>query len=248
MPRSRASSLLPPPAPRRFGVAAFLVVVAVAAGFGCASRNYTYYLVEPEPERNPELTEDETLQRPFAYGSTTTMKVRWNDGDLMTEIDIPMLSSGQRVVIEHATDQAGVERLPSTSLVPPPPTAADNALVEAYRARGLRVNDDAADVSIAQANERMKAAIKNGNYGLALEWAELVLARYPSHPRFLRAKASLLLLMGEREKAIEIYEQAEAVESDPAVRKKLDELQSGEAGAPTGSPATPPTPPPPSGP
>jgi hypothetical protein len=32
-------------------------------------------------------------------------------------------------------------------------------------------------------------------------------------------------MMGEREKAIEIYEKAENVESDPAVRKKLEELQ-----------------------
>jgi len=33
------------------------------------------------------------------------------------------------------------------------------------------------------------------------------------------------LMMGERDKAIEIYEQAEAVESEPSVRKKLEELQ-----------------------
>jgi hypothetical protein len=206
--------------------AMLFVVVAMAAG--CSSRNYTYYLVEPEPERNPVLSEDETLQRPFTYGSTSSMKVRWNDGDLMTEVDIPMLSSGQRIVIEHSTDQTGVKKLPSTSLVPPPPNPADTPLIEAYRARGLRINDDAADISIAEANARVKEAIKNGNYGLALEWTELVLARYPSHPQFLRAKASLLVLMGEREKAIEVYEKAEAIESDPAVRQQLDELQSSE--------------------
>jgi hypothetical protein len=204
------------------------LALALALPLGCASRNYTYYLVEPEPVRQPSLTEDEALQRPFAYGSTSTMKVRWNDGDVMTEIDVPMLSSGQRIVIEHATDRTGVKTLPSTSLVPPPPTAADAALVEAYRSRGLRVNDDAADIGIAQANQQMKDAIRSGSYGLALEWAELVLARYPSHPQFLRAKASILLLMGERQKAIEIYERAEAVESDPQVRQKLEELQSSE--------------------
>lgn len=205
-----------------------LLTVVTSTG-ACPSRNYTYYLVEDELEQNPTLTEDETLQRPFAYGSTTSMKVRWNDGDLMTEIDIPMVSSGQRVVIEHsASTEAGVQRLPSTSLVPPPPSPADTSLIEAYRARGLRVNDDAPDVSIAIANERVKDAMKAGNYGLALEWCEVVLARYPSHPQFLRAKASLLVLLGERQKAIEIYEKAEAIESDPAVRKKLDELQAAE--------------------
>ncbi len=67
--------------------------------------------------------------------------------------------------------------------------------------------------------------MKTGNYQVALEWCELVLARYKSHPEFLRAKASILLMLGEREKAIQIYEQAEDVESDPAVRKKLEELQ-----------------------
>ena len=57
---------------------------------------------------------------------------------------------------------------------------------------------------------------------------ELVLARYKSHPEFLRAKASILLLLGEREKAIKIYEDVEEIESDPNVRKKLEELQSQE--------------------
>ena len=58
-----------------------------------------------------------------------------------------------------------------------------------------------------------------------LEWCELVLARYPSHPETLRAKGSILLMLGEREKAIEVYETVEEIETDPAVRKKLEELQ-----------------------
>ena len=51
---------------------------------------------------NEALKEDGTLTRPFAYGSTTVMKVRWNDGNVITEVDVPMVSTGQRVVIEHA--------------------------------------------------------------------------------------------------------------------------------------------------
>ncbi|MCB9746633.1 MAG: hypothetical protein H6740_28920 [Alphaproteobacteria bacterium] len=58
-----------------------------------------------------------------------------------------------------------------------------------------------------------------------MEWCELILARYPSHPETLRAKGSILLMLGEREKAIEIYEQVEEIESDPAVRAKLEALQ-----------------------
>jgi tetratricopeptide (TPR) repeat protein len=110
--------------------------------------------------------------------------------------------------------------------VPPPPTPADRALVEAYRGRGLRIDEGTPDVSLVRARAGVQESIKGGNYALALEWVELVLARYPSHPEFLRAKASILLMMGEKQQAITIYEKAETIESDPAVRQKLDELQS----------------------
>ena len=36
------------------------------------------------------------------------MRVRWNDGAVLTEVDIPMLSSGQRIVVEHGR-AVGVE-------------------------------------------------------------------------------------------------------------------------------------------
>lgn len=191
----------------------------------CAAHNYTYYLIEPPPKKHPALKEDGTLTRPFGHGSTTAMKVRWNDGNLITEVDVPMMATGQRVVIEHGAGSSDVKTIPATRVVPPPPTRADDSLVEAYRSRGLQIDESAPEVSITRARTLMQEAIKGGNYHLALEWAETVLQRYKSHPEFLRAKASLLLMMGEREKAIEIYEQVEAIESDPAVRKKLEELQ-----------------------
>ena len=192
----------------------------------CASRNYTHYLIEPAPATNPALEEQEGTQlRPMAFGSTTAMKVSWNDGTMITEVEIPMLASGQRIVIEHSAGGTDVETIPATRLVPPPPTVADRSLDEAYRERGLRVNPDAPEVSLTAGRTRMQDALESGNYQLALEWAELVLARYPSHPETLRAKGSILLMMGEREKAIEIYEQAEEIDSDPAVRRKLEELQ-----------------------
>lgn len=191
----------------------------------CTARNYTYYLVEPEPTKHPALKEEGTLTRPFGYGSTTVMKVRWNDGNLITEVDVPMVATGQRVVIEHGAGSGEVKTIPATRVVPPPPTAADASLIEAYRSRGLRIDDAAPEVSITRARALMQEAIKAGNWALALEWCETVLQRYKAHPEFLRAKASLLLMMGERDKAIEIYEQVEAIESDPSVRKKLEELQ-----------------------
>lgn len=193
----------------------------------CATRNYTQYLIEPAPEVSQAFEEDDGTQlRPMGFGSTTAMTVQWNDGDVITEVQIPMLASGQRIVIEHTAQATDVETIPATRLVPPPPVAADAVLEEAYRERGLRVDADAPALSITVARTRMQAAISAGNYELALEWCELILARYPSHPETLRAKGSILVLLGERDKAIEIYELVEEIETDPAVRKQLEQLQS----------------------
>ena len=61
------------------------LLLAVPLLFACATRNYTYYLVEPEQTKHPALKDEEgTLTRPFASGSTTVMKVLWNDGNLVT--------------------------------------------------------------------------------------------------------------------------------------------------------------------
>ena len=215
----------------RLSFAAGLFALSVLSG--CAARSYTNYLIEPAPEANPILEEEEGTQlRPFGFGSTTAMNVRWNDGDVITEVQIPMLASGQRIVIEHTANATGVETIPATRLVPPPPVAADQTLEDAYRERGLRVNPDAPEVSIIRARAQMQDALAQGNHDLALEWAELVIARYPSHPEMLRAKGSILLLLGEREKAIETWETAEEIETDPAVRAKLEELQREEPGTP----------------
>jgi hypothetical protein len=201
-----------------------LPLVAVLT-LSCTARNYTYYLIDPPVKRVATLKEDDTLVRPFGYGSTTVMKVRWNDGKVLTEVDVPVLASGQRIVIEHGAGNSGIKTIAPMRVVPPPPTKADASLVEAYRARGLKVDEGAPDVSLTRALTLVQEATKAGNYALALEWCETVLQRYPSHPEFMRAKASLLLMLGERDKAIELYEAAEAVESDPAVRKKLEELR-----------------------
>ena len=203
----------------------FLLLVAALACSACTARNYTHYLIRPAPQKNPALVEEGTLVRPMAFGSSTVMKVTWNDGEVMTQVHIPMLASGQRIVIEHGQTPEQVQTLPSTRIVPPRPSLADKSLVEAYRSKGLRVNEDAPDISVTKARTEMESSIRTGNYQMALEWCEMVLSRYPSQPGFLRAKGSILLLMGEREKAIEIYEAAEEIESDPQVRKTLEELQ-----------------------
>lgn len=210
-----------------------LVMMLFSGVWACSARSYTHYLVEPAAKKHPAfMQEEDTLVRPMAFGSTTVMKVTWNNGDVITEVQLPMLASGQRIIVEHtpitgdAADQ--VKTLPATKLVPPRPSIADTSLVEAYRARGLRVNEEAPDVSITGARTKMEVALKAGNYQVALEWCELVLARYPSHPEFMRAKGSILVLMGEREKAIEVYEAVEELESDAGVRQMLEKLRQGE--------------------
>jgi hypothetical protein len=200
--------------------------LTLAMQLGCASRNYTHYLIEPAPATSPLLEEEEGTQvRPMGFGSTTAMHVRWNDGDIITEVQIPMLASGQRIVIEHTAAATDIETIPATRLVPPIPTVADETLDAAYRERGLQVNPEAPEVSITRARAKMQDASREGNYDLALEWCALILSRYPAHPETLRAKGSILLMLGEREKAIEVYEEVEEIETDPDVREQLEQLQ-----------------------
>ena len=116
----------------------WLVLVALLAS-GCASRNYTHYLIEPAPVTRASFEDEEGTQlRPFGFGSTTAMNVSWNDGNVITEVQIPMLASGQRIVIEQrlpvvvfycgATPLAFAEGLPSPPIdhAAPTPPAAQN--------------------------------------------------------------------------------------------------------------------------
>ncbi|MEL6543672.1 MAG: hypothetical protein AAFQ82_03540 [Myxococcota bacterium] len=82
---------------------------------GCAGRNYTYYLVRPTPKKSAALKGEEELAQPLRYGSTSTMKVRWNDGDTVTEIDVPVLEGGQRIVIEHGALDSESSTIPAAS-------------------------------------------------------------------------------------------------------------------------------------
>ena len=71
------------------------LLAALLLSTGCATHNYTHYLIEPAPKTNPALEEEEGTQlRPMGFGSTTAMKVSWNDGTLLTEVEIPLLASG----------------------------------------------------------------------------------------------------------------------------------------------------------
>src|SRR4029077_10210836 len=115
-------AMKPPIPSSSFAAEPWLLLAVLAVLGGCASRNYTYYLVDPAPQKHPAVKDDGALTRPFGFGSTTVMKVRWNDGNLITEVDVPILSSGQRIVVEHAAGPGDVKTIPASRVVPPPPT------------------------------------------------------------------------------------------------------------------------------
>jgi hypothetical protein len=208
------------------------MVIMIGIGLflsACSSRNYTSFLLDEPVNKNASLKEQGPPIKADSVAGNSVMKVRWNDGRVFTEVDVPLLNSGQRIVIEHSTKSGSIAdpKNPQTprGVVVPPPTKTDDSLAEAYKDRGLKENTQAPEVSITRTRSLMQEATKSGNYSLALEYCEAVLTRFPSHPEFLRAKGSLLLLVGEREKAIETYEKAEEIESTPQVKKKLEELQ-----------------------
>ena len=59
---------------------------------GCSSRNYTYYLLDAPVQRHAALKEEGTPLRAYGAGSATALKVRWNDGKVLTEVDLPLVA------------------------------------------------------------------------------------------------------------------------------------------------------------
>ncbi|MDQ3235037.1 MAG: tetratricopeptide repeat protein [Pseudobdellovibrionaceae bacterium] len=206
----------------------FVFIIGALLLLSCSSnyKPYTHYLLDPQvvvPEDMVEKPEQSQLSR---TGSDRTVKSRWNDGQTYTEVDIPVLASGQRIIIEHRADKGSVKK-PGPDIILPAPSSTDTShivLHNAYISKGFQENPKSPEVSLSQARIKLDEAIKLNNHGLALQIIEKVLARYPSHPEFLRAKGSVLLLLGEKNKAIETYEQAQDLEPDPSVERKLREL------------------------
>lgn len=186
---------------------------------GCASgREFWTYVVETPV--------DKTLSRPMGTSASNVasphvIKVAYSDGSTSTEVQIPVLSSGQQIVVDHKGRPAGE----ALNLVPLAPGVSDKALEESYIRSGKAIAAKAGPVSITKTQAMVKKLTKQGNFSLALEYVDQLLLRYPQHLESLRAKGSLLLKMGEREAALDAYRRAEEVESDPRVRKQIEELE-----------------------
>lgn len=196
----------------------------------CSSKPYTHFLIEPEVEVDESTEDDKTApslgsQRPKSDQKVT---MKWNDGKTHSEINIPLASAG-RIIIENKKSVSDPQKS-GPRMVLPPPSKYDTIHQQmelAYTEKGLVVNNAAPAVSLSKARLLLEKATKSRNYAKALLISESVLDRYPSHPGFLKARGSLYLLIGEKQKAIESYEKSLEVEDDASVNRKLQELDKG---------------------
>jgi hypothetical protein len=188
---------------------------------GCSSRKpFWTYVVEEDVSKPLPKREVGTKDDPKPI-SPHNVRVAYNDGGTLTEVWIPVLTSGQQIVIDHKSQGAPS----SLSLVPIPPSAADKTVEEAYVKSGQPIVQKEKPVSIVKGHEKIRGLVKEGNYELALEYCDQILARYPNHVKTLRTKGSLLLKMGETEAAIKTYSRAQEIEPDPRVEEQIRKLE-----------------------
>ena len=202
-------------------------LAVIATSCFTSEKPYTHYLLDPKVVVPDSLTEqgEQPLPRD-ATSNDRVVKTRWNDGKTYNELDIPIISSGQRIVIEHEA-RAPDSKAAGPDIVIAAPSASDTShkvMHNAYISKGLTENTKAPEVSLSQGRSMLDDAIRARNYALALQVVEKILARYPSHAEFMRSKGSILLLLGEKTKALEVYEAAQDIEYDPSVERKLKEL------------------------
>jgi Tetratricopeptide repeat len=196
-----------------------LVAVAPVVLSGCASgREFWTYVVRPPVEKTVEREQGTALGE---VQSPHVIRVTYSDGSTSTEVQVPVLATGQQVII----DQKGRAAKDSINLAPLAPSSADKSLEDNYLKSGKAVSQKAQAVSIVKTQAMVKKLVKQGNYSLALEYVDQLLQRYPQHAESLRTKGSLLLKMGEREAALEAYRTAQEIEPNAQVRKQIDDLE-----------------------
>lgn len=199
----------------------------IVLSWACTTRGYVNYLVDPDVNVPPALTESSESAKALPSQPTEKIKVAINNGESLTEIEVPVSSSGQIVLVEPGSKKSARAGDKGPSVQPPVPNSDDavhRSLHQAYVQKGLKENTEAPPVSLSQSRSRMEQAIRLGKYTEALAYAEMALNRYPSQVSFLRAKGSILLLLGEKEEAIRVYEKAQEIDFSASVAKKIAEL------------------------
>ena len=198
---------------------ALVLLLLVVGTVGCASgREFWTYVVQPPVDKPVTRETGTAIGEPQ---SPHVIRVAYSDGGTSTEVQVPVLATGQQVVI----DQKGRPAKDALNLAPLAPAAADKSLEDSYLKSGRTVDQKAAAVSIVKTNAMVKKLVKQGNLSLALEYVDQLLQKYPQHVETLRAKGSLLLRMGEREAALEAYRTAQEIEPNAQVRKQIDEIE-----------------------
>ena len=192
---------------------------AAACASGCVSgREFWTYVVEPPVEKPLAREKGSAIGQ---AESPHVVRVAYSDGSTSTEVQIPVVSTGQSVVV----DQKGRPARDAINLAPLAPGAADKSLDEGYTRSGKAISAKAPPVSLSKSQAMVKKLVKQGNLSLALEYLEQVLQRYPQHAESLRAKGSVLLRMGEREAALQAYRKAQDSEPNPLVGEQIKALE-----------------------
>ncbi len=188
---------------------------------GCnASKEFWQYVVQDEIAKPIPPREEGEEDAPRLL-SPHNVRVVYNDGSTSTEVVIPVLSSGQQIVIDHKSRS----KPSSLSVLPIPPAPADQSLEQSYVEGGLPIQQKSTPVSIVKTHEKIRELVKEGNYAVALEYADQLLKRYPKHVKTLRTKGSLLLQMGELDAALKTYRDAQDVEPDKKVEELIQNLE-----------------------
>jgi tetratricopeptide (TPR) repeat protein len=189
---------------------------------GCISgREFWTYVVNDSVTKPLPPRELGKKDAPQIY-SQDVVRVVYSDGAAQTEVFIPILMSGQQILIDQKSSQSPV----GLALVPYAPTAADKTLEESYLRSGHAMNSKAPAVSILKTQEMIRKFLKSGDYAIALQYAEQILGRYPNHVETLRTKGSLLLKIGERDGALETYRKAQDIEPNAQVGEQIKKLES----------------------
>ena len=197
----------------------YILIASTCVNAGCASgREFWTYVVRPPVEKTVERESGTAIGE---VQSPHVIRVNYSDGSTSTEVQVPVLASGQQVII----DQKGRSAKESINLAPLAPSPADKSLEDSYLKGGKAVSQKAPPVSIVKTQAMVKKLVKQGSYSVALEYVDQLLQRYPQHAESLRTKGSLLLKMGEREAALEAYKTAQEIEPNAQVRKQIDELE-----------------------
>ena len=198
-----------------------IALICVALQSCVSGREFWTYVVDDSVSKPMPAREIGKKDAPPVY-SQDNVRVVYTDGASQTEVYIPILTSGQQILIDQKSSASPA----GLAMVPYAPTPADKTLEDSYIKAGHPISEKAPPVSLVKTQEMIRKYIKTGDYAIALQHAEQILRRYPNHVETLRTKGSLLLKIGERDAALETYRKAQDIEPNAKVAEQIHILES----------------------